>query len=156
MWRRCECPRFTLPVAVFLKRLAAPLWVFSFGIVPRSQTAGASCQPSVLVVYSLISGIFRSTGRRAKSAKPDLALRRLLLPPPVASRPQAQLPSPAFLKLASLFPAPAFSPASPFASLPVLFLFRARPPFSSAPEWRAACCLPVAAETPRCCAARRL
>src|SRR6202043_1338354 len=37
MWRRCECPRFTLPVPVFLKRLAAPLCVFNFGIVPRNQ-----------------------------------------------------------------------------------------------------------------------
>src|SRR5215469_9069757 len=32
MWRSFECPRFTFPVAVFLKRLAAPLCVFSFGI----------------------------------------------------------------------------------------------------------------------------
>ena len=32
MWRRNECPRFTLPVAVFLKRLEAPLCVFSFGM----------------------------------------------------------------------------------------------------------------------------
>ena len=30
MWRANECRRFTLPVAVILKRLAAPLWVFSF------------------------------------------------------------------------------------------------------------------------------
>src|SRR5882672_11339149 len=44
MWRRCERPRFTLPVAVFLKRLAAPLCVFSFGISP--QNAAVSSQPS--------------------------------------------------------------------------------------------------------------
>ena len=46
MWRRPECPRFTLPVAVFLKRLAAPLCDFSFGIVPRNQLPAASFQPS--------------------------------------------------------------------------------------------------------------
>src|SRR5580704_2219596 len=46
MWRRPECPRFTLPVAVFLKRLAAPLWVFNFGIIPRNQLPAACFQPS--------------------------------------------------------------------------------------------------------------
>src|ERR1700756_4807336 len=40
MWRRCECPRFTFPVAVFLKRLAAPLCVFNFGIKPQQLTFG--------------------------------------------------------------------------------------------------------------------
>src|SRR5580700_2374204 len=59
MWRRCECPRLTLPVAVFLKRLAAPLWVFSFGIVPRyaarNQLPATSCQPSVVVIYFSIA-----------------------------------------------------------------------------------------------------
>src|SRR5262252_7039329 len=35
MWRRNALLRFTLPVPVFLKRLAAPLCVFSFGIRPR-------------------------------------------------------------------------------------------------------------------------
>jgi hypothetical protein len=35
MWRNPECPRFTFPLAVFLKRLAAPLCVLSFGINPR-------------------------------------------------------------------------------------------------------------------------
>src|SRR5947209_20089553 len=34
IWRMNACPRFTRPLAVFLKRLEAPLWVFSFGIVP--------------------------------------------------------------------------------------------------------------------------
>src|ERR1035438_7839252 len=32
MWRFIEWPRLILPVAVFLKRFAAPLWVFIFGI----------------------------------------------------------------------------------------------------------------------------
>src|ERR1039458_4267142 len=32
MWRFMEWPRLILPVAVFLKRFAAPLWVFIFGI----------------------------------------------------------------------------------------------------------------------------
>jgi len=37
MWRKCECPRFTFPDAVFLNLFAAPLWVFSFGIFPRES-----------------------------------------------------------------------------------------------------------------------
>src|SRR5579872_703475 len=32
MWRANECPRTILPPPVFLKRLAAPRWVFSFGM----------------------------------------------------------------------------------------------------------------------------
>src|SRR5260370_19513725 len=32
MCRRCDRPRFTFPVPVNLKRLAAPLCVFNFGI----------------------------------------------------------------------------------------------------------------------------
>src|SRR5271167_4630133 len=32
IWRLKACPRLNLPVAVFLKRFAAPLWVLSFGI----------------------------------------------------------------------------------------------------------------------------
>jgi hypothetical protein len=47
MWRRPECPRFTLPVAVFLKRLEAPLCDFNFGINPLNQLPAASCQPPV-------------------------------------------------------------------------------------------------------------
>src|SRR5580692_7056761 len=46
MWRKCERPRFTFPVAVFLKRLAAPLWVFSFGISPQNQLSVFRRQPS--------------------------------------------------------------------------------------------------------------
>jgi hypothetical protein len=37
MCRKCDRPRFTFPVAVNLKRLAAPLCVFNFGIVPQKQ-----------------------------------------------------------------------------------------------------------------------
>src|SRR3954470_17594678 len=53
IWRMNACPRFTRPLAVFLKRLAAPLWVFSFGIVPlqnklkspvRSRLLGTRCK----------------------------------------------------------------------------------------------------------------
>jgi hypothetical protein len=39
MWRKNAFDRFTFPVAVFLKRLAAPLCVFSFGIFPLSLSA---------------------------------------------------------------------------------------------------------------------
>jgi len=35
MWRRYALDRFTFPVAVFLNRLAAPLCVLSFGIIPQ-------------------------------------------------------------------------------------------------------------------------
>src|SRR4029077_17514916 len=44
IWRRCERPRFTFPVAVFLKRLEAPLCVFNFGIEPQNQLSAVSCQ----------------------------------------------------------------------------------------------------------------
>src|SRR3954468_6580313 len=47
MWRRCERPRFTFPVPVNLKRLAAPLCVFSFGIKSPRETA-VSSQPSAV------------------------------------------------------------------------------------------------------------
>jgi hypothetical protein len=33
MWRKNAFDRFTFPVPVFLKRLAAPLCVFSFGMI---------------------------------------------------------------------------------------------------------------------------
>src|SRR5580704_14915862 len=46
IWRSWACPRFTFPVAVFLKRLAAPLWVFSFGMSPQNQLSVFSRQPS--------------------------------------------------------------------------------------------------------------
>ena len=41
MWRANAWRRFTLPVPVFLNRLDAPLWVFSFGIeMSQGETAG--------------------------------------------------------------------------------------------------------------------
>jgi hypothetical protein len=54
MWRRCECPRFTFPVPVFLKRLDAPLCVFSFGISPQWRS-GVSYQLSALNIYLNVS-----------------------------------------------------------------------------------------------------
>src|SRR5258708_20982351 len=49
MCRRCDRPRFTFPVPVNLKRLAAPLCVFNFGIkVLRKQPSAFSLQLSVL------------------------------------------------------------------------------------------------------------
>ncbi len=41
MWRKNACDRFTFPLPVFLKRLAAPLCVFSFGIQPRQLAIGS-------------------------------------------------------------------------------------------------------------------
>ena len=37
MCRKCDRPRFTFPVPVNLKRLAAPLCVFNFGIKSSTQ-----------------------------------------------------------------------------------------------------------------------
>ncbi len=45
MCRRCDRPRFTFPVPVTLKRLAAPLCVFNFGI--KSLKTAVSSQLSV-------------------------------------------------------------------------------------------------------------
>src|SRR5690349_8140564 len=47
IWRMNACPRFTRPLAVFLKRFAAPLWVLSFGIVPL-QTIESPSQDGLL------------------------------------------------------------------------------------------------------------
>src|SRR5580704_13279639 len=58
MWRRPEWPRFTLPVAVFLKRLAAPLWVFNFGIVPLCQLPANSFRLPVLDIQPLSLNCF--------------------------------------------------------------------------------------------------
>src|ERR1700746_2569476 len=88
MWRRCECPRFTLPVAVFLKRLAAPLCVFNFGIVPQDQQPATSSQLPVFS-FSIALESWRdlrpdsctSIRRSATDAKPDSELPRLRLPP---------------------------------------------------------------------------
>src|SRR5687768_12438252 len=42
MWLRLACRRVILPLPVILKRLAAPLWVFIFGIAsaPLSRRSG--------------------------------------------------------------------------------------------------------------------
>src|ERR1039458_5198347 len=45
MWRFMEWPRLILPVAVFLKRFAAPLWVFIFGITSFYYNINARTRP---------------------------------------------------------------------------------------------------------------
>jgi len=40
MWEACECPRLNFPEAVLLKRFAAPLFVFIFGICNCSDILG--------------------------------------------------------------------------------------------------------------------
>src|ERR1022692_1254610 len=45
MWRFMEWPRLILPVAVFLKRFAAPLWVFIFGITSFHYNINARSRP---------------------------------------------------------------------------------------------------------------
>src|SRR5882724_8980247 len=37
MWRACEWPHFTFPVAVVRNLFAAPRWVFNFGITNSFQ-----------------------------------------------------------------------------------------------------------------------
>jgi hypothetical protein len=44
MWRACEWPRLILPVAVTRKRFAAPLCVFSFGIIAPFQISDLKFQ----------------------------------------------------------------------------------------------------------------
>ena len=44
MWRACEWPRLILPVAVRRKRFAAPLCVFSFGIIASFQVSNLRSQ----------------------------------------------------------------------------------------------------------------
>src|ERR1700730_11214698 len=46
MWRACEWPRLILPVAVRRKRFAAPLCVFSFGIIASFQISNLRSQIS--------------------------------------------------------------------------------------------------------------
>src|SRR5437773_7975333 len=56
MCRMCDRPRFTFPVPVNLKRLAAPLCVFSFGIkILRKQPSALSHQLSVSVLSRRMS-----------------------------------------------------------------------------------------------------
>src|ERR1017187_2353591 len=46
MWRFIEWPRLILPVAVFLKRFAAPLWVFIFGITSLHYNINGRTRPA--------------------------------------------------------------------------------------------------------------
>src|SRR5437660_5077848 len=84
MWRRCERPRFTLPVAVFLKRLAAPLCVFSFGMSPQTQLSALRRQLSVSIAscwIRLASGLRRGFGDlRRWLARVGSTMCRSLLP----------------------------------------------------------------------------
>src|ERR1017187_5730748 len=48
MWRFIEWPRLIFPVAVFLKRFAAPLWVFIFGITSFHYNINARSPPAML------------------------------------------------------------------------------------------------------------
>src|SRR5271157_5564369 len=49
MWRLYACPRLILPVPVFLKRLAAPLCVFIFGIVFFYYNINARTPPAAML-----------------------------------------------------------------------------------------------------------
>src|ERR1700753_298348 len=58
MWRILDWPRLNLPVPVFLKRLLAPEWVLSFGIVflePHHVCGeeNCNCTPSASIAESL-------------------------------------------------------------------------------------------------------
>src|SRR5580658_5090122 len=67
MCRRCDRPRFTFPVPVNLKRLAAPLCVFNFGIT-SSETA-VSIQPSALSLDLFSQDLFDGSSENCRSAK---------------------------------------------------------------------------------------
>src|SRR5271170_4042100 len=64
MWRIFDWPRTILPVPVFLKRLAAPLWVFSLGMVvlleflslQHHPVYGSGAFPQSAVLDSPVSG----------------------------------------------------------------------------------------------------
>jgi hypothetical protein len=47
MWRFMEWPRLIFPVAVFLKRFAAPLWVFIFGIMSFYYNTNERTRPEL-------------------------------------------------------------------------------------------------------------
>src|ERR1035437_5069885 len=57
MWRFIEWPRLILPVAVFLKRFAAPLWVFIFGITSFYYNINAPTPPAAHRKMSLDAGL---------------------------------------------------------------------------------------------------
>ncbi len=50
MWRIFDWPRLNLPDAVFVKRLAAPEWVLSFGMVSCWNNLGLLLQPVYLEI----------------------------------------------------------------------------------------------------------
>src|SRR5258708_4277868 len=54
MCRANACPRTTLPVPVLWKRLAAPLWVFNFGIKCPGFGTGTMSLRLFLVVLPLV------------------------------------------------------------------------------------------------------
>src|SRR5450755_5046801 len=60
MWRILDWPRIILPVPVFLKRLAAPLWVLSLGLLSLLEITDVEHQP----VYGQLSGWARSGSAR--------------------------------------------------------------------------------------------
>src|SRR5512146_1891992 len=62
MWRWKARPRLTLPVPVFLKRLAAPECVFSFGIIHslRIRTRLQACHR----IFPEMGAVLQATGYR--------------------------------------------------------------------------------------------
>src|SRR5271165_2468456 len=136
-----------LPRASFFEALGRAFVRFQFrhsSSIRFLASAASRCQPSVLDIhfqFLWIVGATLADYRSTKPAKPDLEPRQRQ---PASRFLAPSSPEPAFpvsLSPVPAFPAPAFSPASPSAWLLFLFPSPARPPFSSAPGWRAACCL---------------
>src|SRR5215469_12183190 len=101
MWRLKACPRLNLPVPVFLKRFAAPLCVFSFGMAvflfynirlmschPERGRAKRARNRVEEPALSKAEGICGLASSSLSSVALDLA------PHPTASPPQSQTISP--------------------------------------------------------------
>jgi len=124
MWRLNACPRLNLPVPVFLKRLAAPLCVLSFGI-------------AVFLVYNKTP----ATGQQLLRAHVPLCCVRTNSKPRSNSVRKSRSTNHCFTA-AALAAARGQAASVPLQASGVLATW-------AEPGPRAACCLPAADETPR-------
>src|ERR1035438_7659852 len=150
MWRFIEWPRLILPVAVFLKRFAAPLWVFIFGIT--------SFHYNINGAYSASGDVFTTLRLRSGQAPTQRAQENLWCTESHDECRSVEIKTnsgycaaysitaavAAGVPLAEPRPCPAWARVAcqPLAAWRGFVL-------SVAPGSDAACCLPAAAETPR-------
>src|SRR5450631_713578 len=151
MCRRCDRPRFTFPVPVTLKRLAAPLCVFNFGIKSSEnsrQLSAIGCQFHFILAECQMTAQARLVFPLFYSchSDPEQSRRGGICFGPTT---RAWLPAPEeHSRWAHSAPQPCdFLPSASLSLVPS--------PSSSAPESRAACCPLGGDGTPRCCAAPR-